>query len=212
MSVSDIQISWSEYFDALETSAGLNLEGKIVQVIGLIAEGRGIAASVGGRCQIENDLGESIAAEVVGFKEDRVLLMPYGNTRGIRPGSRIVVKENYPHVAVGDDMLGRVINGMGEPIDGGGPMELSKQYPLYGAPINPLERKPIRELMDVGVSAINTMVPLGQGQRVAIMAGSGVGKSILMGMMTRHAAADVTVVGLIGERGREVKDFVEENL
>lgn len=212
MNADNLNIVWDSYFDAVETAPGLNLEGKIVKVIGLIAEGRGVGMSIGSRCLIENEHGGTLAAEVVGFKEERVMLMPYGDTRGIRPGSRIALLDRYPRADVGDGFLGRVVDGMGLPLDGRGPIPEGRQYPLYGTPINPLERRPIRDLMDVGVTAINTMVPLGRGQRVAIMAGSGVGKSVLMGMMTRHTAADVTVVGLIGERGREVKDFVEENL
>ncbi len=208
----ELNISWDAYFDAMETAPGLSAEGKIVKVIGLIAEGNGVGMGVGSQCLIENDHGGTIAAEVVGFKDDRVLLMPYGDTRGIRPGSRISLRDRHPHAVVGDNFLGRVVDGMGHPIDGKGLIQADKQYPLYGQHINPLERKPIRELMDVGVTAINTMVSLGRGQRVAIMAGSGVGKSVLMGMMTKHTAADVTIVGLIGERGREVKDFVEDNL
>jgi flagellum-specific ATP synthase len=205
-------ISWNAYFDAVETVPDLNLEGKIVKVIGLVAEGSGVGMSIGSQCLIENDHGGNIAAEVVGFKDDRVLLMPYGDTRGIRPGSRIALLDRHPYAEVGDGFLGRVVDGMGNPLDGKGAIQADKQYPLYGHPINPLERKPIRELMDVGITAINTMVSLGRGQRVAIMAGSGVGKSVLIGMMTRHTAADVTIVGLIGERGREVKDFVNDNL
>ena len=212
MNASALHIDWDTYFEAVDAHSGLSLEGKIVKVVGLIAEGHGVGMSIGSRCLIENDLGETLTAEVVGFKEDRVLLMPYGDTRGIRPGSRIALLDRYPYADAGDEFLGRVVDGMGRPIDGKGAIRATRQYPLYGASINPLERRSIRELMDVGITAINTMVPLGRGQRVAIMAGSGVGKSVLMGMMTRHTAADVTVVGLIGERGREVKDFVEDNL
>ena len=188
MNASALHIDWETYFEAVDAHSGLNLEGKIVKVVGLIAEGHGVGMSIGSRCLIENDLGETLTAEVVGFKEDRVLLMPYGDTRGIRPGSRIALLDRYPYVDAGDEFLGRVVDGMGNPIDGKGTIRATHQYPLYGASINPLERRPIRELMDVGVTAINTMVPLGKGQRVAIMAGSGVGKSVLMGMMTRHTA------------------------
>jgi flagellum-specific ATP synthase len=212
MNTPSLHIDWETYLEAVDEHSGPNLQGKIVKVIGLIAEGHGVGMSIGSRCLIENDLGETIPAEVVGFKEDRVLLMPYGDTRGIRPGSRIALLDRYPHADVGDDFLGRVVDGMGKPIDGKGAIRATHKYPLYGENINPLERRPIRQLMDVGITAINTMVPLGQGQRVAIMAGSGVGKSVLMGMMARHTAADVTIVGLVGERGREVKDFVEDNL
>jgi flagellum-specific ATP synthase len=151
-------------------------------------------------------------AEVVGFSQGRSVLMPYGDTRGIKPGSKVVKKDDQPLALVGEGLLGRVIDGLGNPIDGKGNIDADEYYQLYGKPINPLERKPIREPMDVGIAAINTMVPLGRGQRVAIMAGSGVGKSVLMGMMTRHTTADVVVIGLIGERGREVKEFIEEIL
>jgi flagellum-specific ATP synthase len=208
----DTQIDWNRYQDTLDHVSCMSLEGRIVKVVGLIAEGHGLGMSIGSLCSIESDHGYRIKAEVVGFKDDRVLLMPYGDTRGIRPGSRIALVHHSPQVDVGDRFLGRVIDGMGSPLDGLGPIRPSARYPLYGRPINPMDREPIHKLMDVGIHAINLMIPLGQGQRVAIMAGSGVGKSVLMGMMTRHTAADVTIIGLIGERGREVKDFVEGNL
>lgn len=212
MNASDLNIDWNAYFEAVETEPRLRLQGRIVKVIGLIAEAEGVGASIGSRCRIENEPGQGMMAEVVGFKDDRLLLMPYGNTRGIRPGSRVSLMDETPHADVGEAFLGRVVNGMGEPLDGKGPISGTTQYPLYGKHINPLDRRPIKKLMDVGVTAVNVMIPLGQGQRVAIMAGSGVGKSVLMGMVARHTAADVIVIGLIGERGREVKDFVEENL
>jgi flagellum-specific ATP synthase len=206
------EIDWQSYFDRVESCCCYGLEGKVVKVVGLVVEGQGLGMSIGSLCRVENDQGVSILLEVVGFKEDRAILMPYGDTRGIRPGSRICLLNQDPEVAVGDHFLGRVIDGMGRPIDGCGPIRPSERYPLCGKPINPMHRAPIRRLMDVGIKAVNTMIPLGQGQRVAIMAGSGVGKSVLMGMMARHTTADVTVIGLIGERGREVKDFVEQNL
>lgn len=207
-----LDIQWEGYFDAVETCQPGRLQGKIIQVVGLVAEGHGLGMSVGSLCRVENEFRADILAEVVGFREDRVLLMPYGDTLGIKPGSRITFYDNNPKVDVGENFIGRVVDGMGKPIDGLGPIQPSGRYPLYGDRINPMQRKPIRELMDVGIAAINTITPLGQGQRVAIMSGSGVGKSILMGMITRNATADVIVVGLIGERGREVKVFVEENL
>jgi len=205
-------IDWDQYNESVTHCSCINLQGKISKVIGLIAEGQGVGMSIGSLCRIDNDYGHYVMAEVVGFREDHALLMPYGDTRGIRPGSRITLVETSPKADVGDAFLGRVVDGMGRPLDGLGPVKATKQYPLYGSPINPMQRRQIRKLMDVGVAAINTIVPLGQGQRVAIMAGSGVGKSVLMGMMTRHTEADVTVIGLIGERGREVKDFVQETL
>jgi flagellum-specific ATP synthase len=205
-------MTFDPYFDAINTCDCLSLEGKVVQVIGLVAEGRGLGLSIGSLCLVENDEGRSVRAEVVGFKENSVLLMPYGDTRGIRPGSRISFVDKSPHVVVGDGFLGRVVDGMGLPLDGKGSIPTTDEYPLYATPINPMQRQPIRELMDVGIAAINSMVPLGRGQRMAIMSGSGVGKSVLMGMMTRHTTADVTIIALVGERGREVKEFVDDNL
>ena len=208
----DYHVDWGGYAHRIAQCSPLQLEGQVVNVTGLIAEGEGMGLSIGSLCRIANDYGESVTAEVVGFKKKKVQLMPYGHTRGIKPGSRITLLDRHPHAAVGDGFLGRIVDGMGHPIDDQGEIRSSARYPLYGGPINPMDRRPIRDVLDVGVSAINTMVPLGQGQRIAIMAGSGVGKSVLMGMMSRHTRADVTVIGLIGERGREVKDFVEENL
>ncbi len=208
----NIDVNWGRYIKAIDSCACTRLEGRIIKVVGLIAEGSGLGMSIGSLGLIESDHGGGIVAEVVGFKDDKVLLMPYGDTRGIRPGSRLSFLDDNPKVDVGDDFIGRVIDGMGNPIDELGPVQPATQYPIYGTRINPMQRRPIKQLIDVGISAINTMIPLGQGQRVAIMAGSGVGKSILMGMMTRHSTADVTVIGLVGERGREVKDFVQENL
>ncbi|MFY9942280.1 MAG: FliI/YscN family ATPase [Desulfobacterales bacterium] len=208
----DLNINWEPYYQAVAAAVGMRLQGRISKVVGLIAEGTGPDVSIGSLCRIENDHDHDLLAEVVGFKEGCVLLMPYGDTRGIRPGSRIGLIDTSPRADVGRGFLGRVVDGLGRPIDGKGPIAADARYPLHGRPINPMEREPIRQLMDVGIGAINAMVPLGRGQRVAIMAGSGVGKSVLMGMMTRHTAADVTVIGLIGERGREVGDFVAQTL
>jgi flagellum-specific ATP synthase len=208
----NVSLNWQAYFDAVSNTRTIQLEGKVVKVVGLIAEGEGLGMSIGSLCRILNDHGEGILAEAVGFRDNRILLMPYGNTRGIRAGSRITLLDDQPKADVGDTLLGRVLDGMGQPLDGKGPVVTSERYPLYGKPINPMRRRPITEKMDVGIGAINAMIPLGRGQRVAIMAGSGVGKSVLMGMMTKHTAAEVIVIGLIGERGREVKDFVHDTL
>ncbi|MBF0224204.1 MAG: FliI/YscN family ATPase [Desulfobacterales bacterium] len=207
-----LKIEWERYFNAVEQTNSLRLEGKIVKIVGLIAEGECMGMGIGSLCMIEKENGSTIMSEVVGFNEDRVLLMPYGDTRGIKPGTKIWLIDKMPKAFVGDNFLGRVVDGMGNPIDDLGPIIPSAQYNLYGKPINPLQRESITELMDVGVAAINIMIPLGKGQRIAIMAGSGVGKSILMGMMTKHTSADITVIGLVGERGREVNDFIQENL
>jgi flagellum-specific ATP synthase len=207
-----LDCKWDTYLDAVGTCECLSLEGRITRAVGLVAEGEGLGMSIGSLCLVETDENCAIRAEVVGFKEDRVLLMPYGDTRGIRPGSRISFLDKSPRVDVSDAFLGRVVDGLGMPLDGKGGIKATGQYPLYGHPMNPMQRASIRERMDVGIAAVNGLIPLGRGQRIAIMAGSGVGKSVLMGMMTRHTAADVTVIGMIGERGREVKEFVEENL
>ncbi|OQY11797.1 MAG: flagellum-specific ATP synthase FliI [Desulfobacteraceae bacterium 4572_19] len=205
-------MDWNPYIDAVNDCKCTVVQGKIVKVVGLVAEAFGLGMSIGSLCSIKNEHGLDVMAEVVGFKDDRALLMPYGDTRGLRPGSQITLLESSPTVMIGENFLGRVMDGMGEPIDGRGPIKGTDIYPLYGKAINPLERRPIKELMDVGIAAVNTIIPLGRGQRIAIMAGSGVGKSVLMGMMTKHTAADVTVIGLVGERGREVKDFVADTL
>ncbi|HKJ99896.1 MAG TPA: FliI/YscN family ATPase [Desulfotignum sp.] len=203
---------FTKYTTRIDQVATVCPEGRVSQVVGLIAEGDSLGLGIGSLCSILTDQGEEVQAEVVGFKKQKALLMPYGDIRGVRMGSRIIPVSASPMVGVSDQMLGRVLDGMGNPLDGKGSIAPSARYYLYGKPIGPLERQSIKKPLDVGVAAINSMVTLGKGQRVAIMAGSGVGKSVLMGMMTRHTAADVVVIGLIGERGREVKDFVEETL
>ncbi|WP_022664720.1 FliI/YscN family ATPase [Desulfospira joergensenii] len=206
------KIDFKKYIGAVEGAPTLKPEGRISQVVGLIAQGDSLGLGVGSICSIINDRGEEVKAEIVGFKQEKALFMPYGDIRGVSLGSRIVPVASSPMVGVSDQLLGRVIDGMGNPIDGKGEIRASAEYYLYGKAVGPMDRKPIKEPLDVGISAINTMITLGKGQRVAIMAGSGVGKSVLMGMMTKHTAADVVVIGLIGERGREVKDFVEDTL
>jgi len=206
------RIDFTPYARAVDKADTVIPEGRVSQVIGLIVEGDSLGLGVGGICSIINDQGLAIRAEVVGFKQEKALLMPFGDIRGISLGSRIFPVSSSPMVGVSDALLGRVVDGMGHPIDGKGPIPSTSSYYLYGKPLGPLERKSIRDPLDVGVGAINSMITLGRGQRVAIMAGSGVGKSVLMGMMTKHTNADVVVIGLIGERGREVKDFVEDTL
>ncbi|MCP3901758.1 MAG: FliI/YscN family ATPase [Desulfobacteraceae bacterium] len=202
------EIDFDKYFKRVKASVPVRAEGRISKVVGLVAEGDSLGLSVGSLCLIKGEHNKKIKAEVIGFKENKALLMPYGDIRGIGPGSRIVPLVDAPVVKVGDALLGRVIDGMENVIDGKEELDLTEEYPLYGNPLNPMDRKQIREPVDVGVGAVNTMMTLGRGQRVCIMAGSGVGKSMLMGMMTKHTEADVIVIGLIGERGREVKDFI----
>ena len=203
---------WNRYIDAVNTCQCLAAGGSVVKVIGLVVEGVGPGIGVGSSCAIQNTRGEKVLAEVVGFKDRRIVLMPYGEMRGIGPGCKITLVNERPCVPVGDAFLGRVVDGLGQPIDGRGPIASNVHYPLYGNVVNPMSRRPIREVVDLGIGAVNTLITVGKGQRVAIMAGSGVGKSVLMGMMARHTTADVSVVALIGERGREVKDFIEQDL
>lgn len=197
---------------ALAGPPKLVVEGVLHRTVGLTMEAEGCHAPVGGRCDVIAMDGRRIETEVVGFAGERLYLMPAGEMRGLVPKARVVPVGNVPEVAVGDELLGRVLDGRGRPIDGLSALQGSDRAPLFGKPINPLERRAIAEPLDVGVRSINAILPVGRGQRMGLFAGSGVGKSMLLGMMTRYTNADVVVVGLIGERGREVKEFVELTL
>lgn len=189
--------------------------GKVSKVVGLIAEGHGIKAPVGSVCEMLPEgryADKGVYAEVVGFREGACLLMPYGEMRGIRPGSLIRNTSAPPLMPVGENYLGRCVDAFGNPLDNADKPNPSQYYPLYAEPLNPLGRPRITEPLDVGVRAINGLLTLGKGQRVGIMAGSGVGKSTLMGMMARYTDADVNIIALVGERGREVLEFVEKDL
>jgi len=194
------------------TVAPPNAEGMLTRVVGLTLEASGISAPIGSRCDIESKDGKVIRAEVVGFSEDKLLLMPFEKPRGAAPGQRVVVKANGANYGFSEDMLGRVIDGLGAPLDDLGPINPTEYRSLSAEPINPLSRRAITEPLDVGVRAINALLTVGRGQRLGLMAGSGVGKSVLLGMMTRYTKADVIVIGLIGERGREVQEFVKDTL
>jgi flagellum-specific ATP synthase len=187
-------------------------EGRLTRLVGLALEARGCRAAVGDRCMLVSGNGSRTEAEVVGFSGDRLLLMPTGRADGLEPDTRVVPTRRSSSVPVGDALLGRIIDGSGAPLDGLGPIECASERRLGGDVINPLERDPIALPLDVGVRAINAALTVGRGQRIGLFAGSGVGKSVLLGMMARHTAAEVIVVGLIGERGREVKEFVERIL
>lgn len=190
----------------------LTVEGKLTRMVGLTLEAVGCQAAVGDRCVIDNPAGSSVEAEVVGFSGEKTFLMPSGAMHGLVPNSRVVPTGRVYEAAVGQGLLGRVLDGAGKPLDGGGPVHFDTHYPLIHEPINPLLRRVIDEPLDVGVRAINTLLTIGRGQRLGLFAGSGVGKSVLLGMMTRFTDADVTVVGMIGERGREVKEFTDRIL
>ncbi|HDY83915.1 MAG TPA: FliI/YscN family ATPase [Halieaceae bacterium] len=193
-------------------SVTLQEEGSLVRMIGIKLEAVGCQASIGSRCRIITDEGASIEAEVVGFSDGSLFLMPEGHLHGVKLGARVVPLHTGGVVTVGEQLLGRVIDGAGNPIDGCGALACTHYIPLRGEPINPLHRSPISEPLDVGVRAINALLTLGKGQRLGLFAGSGVGKSTLLGMMTRHTEADVIVVALVGERGREVREFVDDIL
>ena len=186
-------------------------QGRLTRMVGLTLEAVGLNASIGQRCKVI-DRNQTIEAEVVGFHDDQTFLMPVEAVHTLRAGARVVPLESANELVIGDELLGRVVNGFGEPIDGKGALHCRVQQSLNGEYINPLHRAPIREPLDVGIRSINSLLTVGRGQRLGLFAGSGVGKSVLLGMMTRFTNADITIVGLIGERGREVKEFIEEIL
>ncbi len=206
-------IDFEKYHAAVERADLVRVIGKVVQVVGLIIEAQVGGVSVGDLCTIRLEKENRDAfAEVVGFRENRVLLMPLGSTAGISPGSQVVAAGRPLMVGVGPTVLGRVLNGLGEPIDGKGPVMSEENYPLDADPPDPVRRPRVTEVMKVRIKAIDGMLTVGRGQRIGIFAGSGVGKSTLMGMIARNAEADVNVIALVGERGREVRDFIEESL
>jgi flagellum-specific ATP synthase len=218
---------------AVSLSGPVAASGRLTRVAGLVMEAVGLRLPIGSQCIVQIPGGQSIDAEVVGFSGERIYLMPATDIYGVMPGARVVpenpvavqpprigrryiprrrAQDRVRQVAVGPQLLGRVMDGAGRPLDNLGPLMMDKRVPLYSRPINPLERAPIRKPLDVGIQSINALLTVGRGQRLGLFAGSGVGKSILLGMMARYTDADVVVVGLIGERGREVKDFIENNL
>jgi len=200
------------YLRAVESVNPIRLHGKVTQVVGLVIEGYCPDTSVGAICEIRPKDGVPIPAEVVGFRDNKTLLMPLGDLRGVGLDSLIAVRRDKATLRVGPGLLGRVIDGLGNPIDDKGPLHLDEEYPIYAAPVNPMKRPPIRRPLDLGIRSINGLLTCGQGQRVGIMAGSGVGKSTLLGMIARYTEADVNVIALIGERGRELREFVEKDL
>ncbi len=179
----------------------------------MVIESYGPGIPVGSICEVDVFRGRNrVPAEVVGFRDGKVLLMPLGEIRGVEPGATIRMVGGQAMIPVAESLLGRVIDGLGNPIDNKGPLDLGREYPLYAEPLNPMDRQRILEPVDVGVRAVNGLLTLGKGQRIGILAGSGVGKSTLLGMIAKHTAADISVIALIGERGRELKDFIERDL
>ena len=187
--------------------------GKVTRIVGLVVEGFCPHASIGALCELSPmNGGPPIHAEIVGFKDSKALLMPLGDLRGLGPGSLIRVIRNSATIGVGNNLLGRVIDAMENAQDGLAPLKHEQEQDLYALPPGPMERQNISETLDLGIRAINGLITCGMGQRMGIMAGSGIGKSVLLGMMAKYANADVNVIALIGERGREVREFIERDL
>ena len=186
--------------------------GEVTEMVGLLIASRGPVASIGDFCEVRTSAGRSIRAQVVGFRNERVLSMPLEEIGGLQAGDRVIARKNESELRVSPGLLGRVLDGFGRPIDGGPPIDASETYPLYTAAPCPLDREDINEPLVTGIRAIDGLLPCGKGQRVGIFGGSGVGKSTLLGSMSRHNDADVTVVALVGERNREVRSFLENEL
>jgi flagellum-specific ATP synthase len=227
---------WTRWLDDLHSFASAPLplarHGTLVRVAGLVLEAAGLRVPVGSLCEIRMEGQPPVSAEVVGFAGDRAFLMPTGEVHGLISGARVVPMEtpvqapvlgasSHPwrrpedrsrHLPIGEGLLGRVVDAHGQPLDRGGPLSEVRSEPLVRRPINAMEREPVRQPLDTGVRAINALLTVGRGQRIGLFAGTGVGKSVLLGMMARYTEADVIVVGLIGERGREVKEFIEDIL
>jgi len=213
-SLTDRLVSGLERYQArLQSSdCGVKVHGSLVRTVGLVMEARGIHVAIGERCFVEGESGRLMAAEVVGFDGARVLLMAEGQADGLAPGARVIPAGRTMEVAVGPELLGRIIDGGGQPLDGKGQIRHAERVPLFGRSLNPMSRSLVDEPLDVGVRSINALFTVGRGSRLGLFAGSGVGKSVLLGMMARYTSADIVVVGLIGERSREVKEFVERIL
>lgn len=208
-----MKVNLEKYIKSVDEKRFIKYTGEIAQVTGLTIESNGPMATIGELCEIyPQDSKVPVMAEVVGFKDERILLMPLGEMTGISSGSKIVGTGRKLEVNVGDDLKGRILDGLGNPIDGLGPINSMKYYPVSEVAPNPLKRKMISEPLTIGVRAIDGLLTCGKGQRVGIFAGSGVGKSTLMGMISRNSTADINVIALIGERGREVNEFIENDL
>lgn len=208
----DMEARFSTYLENLDRTSPYNVLGQVNKIIGHVIESNGPMTSIGEMCCIRSMKGKEIQAEVVGFKDNKVVLMPFGDTVGVEPGSYVAISKLPFTIGVGRELLGRVLDGTGAPMDGKGEIRTRVQQPVHNHPPNPLERERIKETVATGVRAIDSMLTCGKGQRVGIFAGSGVGKSMLLGMIARNTEANVNVIALIGERGREVRDFIERDL
>ncbi len=228
--------NWIHYLDScnefVNAANPIQSQGRLTRVAGLVMEAVGLRLPVGSTCAIMQPGMANVEAEVVGFSDDKIFLMPASDIYGLAPGAKVIpleIVQNLPtygktshplrrvedkskHLPVGEGLLGRVLDGAGRPLDRAGPLNFQAQAPLASRPINPIDREPISRPLDVGIRAINSLLTVGRGQRMGLFAGSGVGKSVLLGMMARYTTAEIIVVGLIGERGREVKEFIENIL
>jgi len=203
---------FNSILDSIDIVDTISSEGRISQVIGMVIEAMGIEGSLGDLCSIRTKDNRILQTEIVGFRGDKILMMPFGEIMGVSPGSPVSVNSQPMKIPVGPSLMGRILDGMGNPIDGKGPIVESTLQPVYNKPPNPLERQRIKEVMPTGIRSIDGFLTLGKGQRVGIFSGSGVGKSVLLGMISRFTRAEVNVIALIGERGREVRDFIERDL
>lgn len=202
----------AELGERVAQASGIVVEGKLTRMVGLTLEAVGCQSAMGGQCLVMGPGESHVEAEVVGFADDKLYLMPTGNISGLVPNARVVPTGRACEAPVGESLLGRILDGAGNPLDGAGPLRTRERMPLAGRSVNPLNRQRIGEPLDVGVRAINALLTVGRGQRMGLFASSGVGKSVLLGMMTRFTDADVIVVGLVGERGREVREFIDNIL
>jgi flagellum-specific ATP synthase len=211
--VNNPSINLAPYFQKLRSLSPIKTVGSVKRAVGLVVESQGPPASVGELCEIAGpERSDPIPAEVIGFRDNSVLSMPLFKVQGVKLGDRIVCRKKQATVAVSPALLGRIVDGMGKPIDNLGPIMAEQEYPLQPKSINPLKRKNIEQILGTGIRAIDGLLTCGQGQRIGIFGGSGIGKSTLLGMMARYTSADVNVIGLVGERGREVRGFIEKDL
>jgi flagellum-specific ATP synthase len=207
-----MRISLAPYFAQLERTETLGWTGQVTQVVGLLVESRGPAAAIGDFCEVRTSTGRTIRTQVIGFRDGRVLSMPLEEVDGLQLGDPVAARSEEARVEVGPGLIGRIVDGFGKPMDGGPPLEAQHTYSLHGTPASPLDREHITEPLATGIRAIDALLPCGKGQRIGIFGGSGVGKSTLLGSMSRHNSADVTVIAMIGERNREVRGFLEKEL
>ena len=206
------RLNLTPYFQELERVRQFQWTGQVTEVAGLLVESRGPSVGIGEFCEIQCAGGRRIRTQVIGFRDGRVLSMPLEEIDGLQLGDSLRAHSDESRVPVGPGLLGRVVDGFGAPMDGGPPIEAAETYSLYGHPVSPMEREPITQALSTGIRAIDALLPCGKGQRIGIFGGSGVGKSTLLGSMSRHNSADVTVIGMIGERNREVRGFLENEL